>query len=665
MALELINVGSTPNDGSGDPVRVAFQKTNINFQQLFSTQGLTGLANGTSNLAIPVANGSVTISSGGTANVFVVSGVGANVQGTLGVSGTTTLSNLSLTGAVVSAGTIQSLIDMTASNVIASANMSANNMSVTNSFSADSLALTGNVTSNFNVTTNLAAGNIISPGTVSATGNLSTGSNVVVAGNVITGGFLIGDGGFLSNITAVSNLAVSQLANGTTVVSVVSSGGNVDFTVGGVGGVLTVRSTGTAITGTQSVTGNITGGNIVTTGTVQTESITSVGNITGGNIIATGTISAAGNILFTSASANSLTSNTLAVSGNINSGNLINSGIITSTGNITTAGSVSAAGQIIAVSSINGGNLFTSGVISAAGSLSAVGSIEGGNLITPGVIISTGNITGGNLVTAGLVSATGNITGGNLVTAGLVSATGNITGGNLLGTIRTAAQPNITSVGTLGALSVTGNITGGNILTPNAVIATLLAGGNLQVTGDVSGSTVTAVGNITGGNLITAGLVSLSSITKTGANSVGNIGQIDNAFNTVFARATSAQYADLAEMYCADADYPPGTVLSFGGAQEVTISSMTGDARVAGVVSAHPAHLMNSTLECDCAVAVALTGRVPTQVTGPVRKGDMMVSAGNGHAQACATPAMGTVIGKALEDFEGAAGTIEIVVGRL
>ena len=648
MALELINVGSTPNDGSGDPVRVAFQKTNINFQQLFSTQGLTGLANGTSNLAIPVANGSVTISSGGTANVFVVSGVGANVQGTLGVSGTTTLSNLSLTGAVVSAGTIQSLIDMTASNVIASANMSANNMSVTNSFSADSLALTGNVTSNFNVTTNLAAGNIISPGTVSATGNLSTGSNVVVAGNVITGGFLIGDGGFLSNITAVSNLAVSQLANGTTVVSVVSSGGNVDFTVGGVGGVLTVRSTGTAITGTQSVTGNITGGNIVTTGTVQTESITSVGNITGGNIIATGTISAAGNILFTSASANSLTSNTLAVSGNINSGNLINSGIITSTGNITTAGSVSAAGQIIAVSSINGGNLFTSGVISAAGSLSAVGSIEGGNLITPGVIISTGNITGGNLVTAGLVSATGNITGGNL-----------------LGTIRTAVQPNITSVGTLGALSVTGNITGGNILTPNAVIATLLAGGNLQVTGDVSGSTVTAVGNITGGNLITAGLVSLSSITKTGANSVGNIGQIDNAFNTVFARATSAQYADLAEMYCADADYPPGTVLSFGGAQEVTISSMTGDARVAGVVSAHPAHLMNSTLECDCAVAVALTGRVPTQVTGPVRKGDMMVSAGNGHAQACATPAMGTVIGKALEDFEGAAGTIEIVVGRL
>jgi hypothetical protein len=170
---------------------------------------------------------------------------------------------------------------------------------------------------------------------------------------------------------------------------------------------------------------------------------------------------------------------------------------------------------------------------------------------------------------------------------------------------------------------------------------------------------------VVSGNLITDGLVSLSSITKTGSNSVGNIGSSSNYFNRVFATATTALYADLAEMYCADADYAPGTVLSFGGPNEVTISSIASDARVAGVVSTNPAHLMNSTLECDCAVALALTGRVPTQVMGPVRKGDMMVSAGNGHAQACATPAMGTVIGKALEDFNGETGTIEIVVGRM
>jgi hypothetical protein len=74
---------------------------------------------------------------------------------------------------------------------------------------------------------------------------------------------------------------------------------------------------------------------------------------------------------------------------------------------------------------------------------------------------------------------------------------------------------------------------------------------------------------------------------------------------------------------------------------------------------------MNSVLESEHKAAVALQGRVPTSVVGTVRKGDMMVTAGNGAAQACAAPAMGTVIGKALENFDGASGIIEVVVGRL
>jgi hypothetical protein len=74
---------------------------------------------------------------------------------------------------------------------------------------------------------------------------------------------------------------------------------------------------------------------------------------------------------------------------------------------------------------------------------------------------------------------------------------------------------------------------------------------------------------------------------------------------------------------------------------------------------------MNSALEGEHIVAVALTGRVPTRVTGAVSKGDMMVSAGDGTACASATPQIGTVIGKALEDFDGVSGVIEVVVGRL
>ena len=79
----------------------------------------------------------------------------------------------------------------------------------------------------------------------------------------------------------------------------------------------------------------------------------------------------------------------------------------------------------------------------------------------------------------------------------------------------------------------------------------------------------------------------------------------------------------------------------------------------------NPSYVMNATLESEFTATVALTGRVPTKVSGPVSKGDMMVSGGNGRAVACATPAIGTVIGKALENHTGGDGVIEVVVGRL
>ncbi len=86
---------------------------------------------------------------------------------------------------------------------------------------------------------------------------------------------------------------------------------------------------------------------------------------------------------------------------------------------------------------------------------------------------------------------------------------------------------------------------------------------------------------------------------------------------------------------------------------------------MAGVVTTNPAYLMNSHLQAEHVAGIALMGRVPVKVIGTVRKGQMMVSAGNGHAMACTTPTLGSVIGKALEDFNGESGTIEVVVGRL
>jgi hypothetical protein len=167
-------------------------------------------------------------------------------------------------------------------------------------------------------------------------------------------------------------------------------------------------------------------------------------------------------------------------------------------------------------------------------------------------------------------------------------------------------------------------------------------------------------------NAITVNSNSTSTaIVNGGSDGVGNIGSAGATFNTVFARATTAQYADLAECYTADADYEPGTVVMFGGSAEVTKCDQDACPEVAGVISTNPAYKMNSGLSSDYVATVALVGRVPVQVQGPVKAGAMMVSAGNGRARAESNPAMGTVIGKAVQSSAGGHTTIEIVVGRL
>lgn len=79
MTQQIINVGSAPNDGLGDPIRTAFIKTNDNFTELYATGGVTGIANGTSNVVIPTANSNVTVSVDGVSNVGVFTNTGANL----------------------------------------------------------------------------------------------------------------------------------------------------------------------------------------------------------------------------------------------------------------------------------------------------------------------------------------------------------------------------------------------------------------------------------------------------------------------------------------------------------------------------------------------------------------------------------------------------------
>ena len=183
------------------------------------------------------------------------------------------------------------------------------------------------------------------------------------------------------------------------------------------------------------------------------------------------------------------------------------------------------------------------------------------------------------------------------------------------------------------------------------------------VTGNVAGNLASSGANtmgtlVLGGTLTTQGILPDTDATY-------DIGSSSKGYNTVHAKATSAQYADLAEIYESDLEYEVGTVVIFGGEKEITVSSMGADPRVAGVISGDPAYLMNSKATGQ---AVALQGKVPCKVMGQISKGDMLVTHSQhpGVARKGTNPAMGTVIGKALEEYNSTEiGTINIVAGRL
>jgi hypothetical protein len=266
---------------------------------------------------------------------------------------------------------------------------------------------------------------------------------------------------------------------------------------------------------------------------------------------------------------------------------------------------------------------------------------------------------------------------------GSINVTVPVSASNVTGTTLSSSVVN-SSLETLGTLnnldvSTTGFITMGG---PNPVTA------SLAVT--IEGVTPTFTGN-TGSidigivdTTLVDDLASFSFVNSTVSLTAGgpaepallpdtagttNLGISTRKWNTVYANlfngtASSARYADLAENYVADVAYEAGTVLEFGGQFEVTLAE-DGTNRVAGVVTTNPAYLMNSECAGEFVVGIALQGRVPCKVRGKICKGDMLISAGDGFARPAHSPTVGTVIGKALEAFDGISGVIEVAVGRI
>ena len=658
MAQQTINVGATANDGTGDGIRTAYIKCNDNFQELYNTTITpTSVPNGTSNLSV-ADSANVTITIAGSANVVNFAGTVTEFTGNIAVTRDIAIANsLTVTqdvtigdqlvvsgsfgsnvlpdtnntrylgNATLRFAQVNSVLMNASGNITSTANISGANIIATKDvIIAGQHVTTGNVTSSGNI----SGGNLLTGGRVVATGNVVSSANISAVnivstgtGNIIAGAFFKGDGGFLSNVTAASNVAVTQIANGTTVVGISGAGGNVEITSGGV---LTAQTNGTnfdvikplTVTGniTTNAAGNISGGNILTTGrVVSTGNVVSSGNVSGTNFLGNGSF-------LTGIATTALTNGT--------------SNVTVASGAATTVGVAGTTRLTIAATGTT-----VDGVMTATGNITATGNVAGGNLKTGGAVIATGAVTGATLAGDGsaITALNGtNIASGTVAAARVATLNQNTTGsaatlttaraialsGDVVGTADFDGSAGISIATTIQANSVAlGTDTTGNYVGEGAVAGTGLSGSL-----SAEGGTFTVTSNATSAN--------------TASTIVARDGSGNFTAGIITATATQARYADIAEKYLADASYDSGTVVSIGGPQEVTICGA--DDVPAGVVTTDPAFLMNKDLEGG--LGIALVGRVPVSVFGVVNKGDVVYTDIHGRASRSSE---GNRVGIALE----------------
>lgn len=553
MSIDLIDVGTTANDGSGDPIRTAFQTINSNFDYI---------------------NG-----------------------GLFAGSEASTISAVSVTGGVIVSNTTLTANSTTSNNLI-------------------------------------------------VTGGL--GGNLFVQSN---GAYIIGNVNIIGNLNVSGTQAAAQAQSSTaSLLNLHYSASpfvvNDNRDIGLVWQYYTTGPEKKAFLGWQN----------------STESLVYWDNITENvsNVITAGT---PGNVQIGSlliANSTVATSNT--------------SGALKVTGGASVGGNLYVAGRLVstfanianlAVTGYHVGNMYFAGAdtiyINGSPVQTAAQAFNGG---TVGLSTTFNDTTQSTSAVSGALQVRGGAgIAGNLWVGNIHANIGGNVRANIQGNIFTPAQPFITSLGTLTGLNINGQLNV-NDISPNANQvyslgtsgtdrwlkiwaydldasgALTLAGylgtsGNNQATstttGDirVKGGLSVETGNIfvggSAGRSITAtgNIAILSGNIVTDTDGVANIGSPGFAFNTVHAVATSARYADLAENYVADANYEYGTVVIFGGEREITVTNEFADHRVAGVISQNPAYLMNDGVQ---GLPVALRGRVPVRVTGPVAKGDLLVT---------------------------------------
>lgn len=162
-------------------------------------------------------------------------------------------------------------------------------------------------------------------------------------------------------------------------------------------------------------------------------------------------------------------------------------------------------------------------------------------------------------------------------------------------------------------------------------------------------------------------LTVLTATTNVYTTALSSIGTASMNGNWLLSAGSTLEstYADIAERYHADDLYQEGTVVVIGGENDVTVSKKRADTKVAGIVSKKYSLLLNNVISDDSThPALALKGRVPCLVQGPIEKGDLLVTSGIPGRAEKFQPGddPNAVLGRALESFDGELGLIEVKI---
>ena len=290
----------------------------------------------------------------------------------------------------------------------------------------------------------------------------------------------------------------------------------------------------------------------------------------------------------------------------------------------------------------------------------ALTSTASGGTTTFGAVTVTGNLQANNITATNTITGASGVFTNISVSANANIATGNITTGNIstLNTTVISAGSNTTAGALTGTWTANGGGSGNSFIVTNGNIVASTGiktdnyyyanGSPISFAGTYNNSNVAAYLPTYGGNILT--VQTQATVITTGANTTA--GTMIGNFTLSAGSRLQSTYADLAERFEADTYYDAGTVVELGGDKEITAVQYELSDDVFGVVSATAGYIMNGAAGSDeTHPPIAVGGRVQVKVTGKVKRGQRLVSAGNGVARA-AKPGEATafnIIGRALE----------------